>query len=164
VRAAEVAEHLEDRLDLRAERSSVAMLERLIVLRRDLLAFRRLAVAQQQVLRQLVRAVPQLGAHLSDAADNQREAVNMADATCDYIDGAIEAYRMRRDERVEGGIRRLAVLAGILGPLSLLVGLFGANFRDIPGVEYRWGFWIFLGVEIALALVALAYFRWRGLV
>lgn len=163
VRAAAVAEELEDRLDLRSERSSLAAMEGLIVLRRDLLAFRRLAVAQGEVLRRLERAAPGVGTYLSDVADNQREAIELADATRDYIDGAIEAYRMRRDERSEAGIRRLTVLAGILGPLSLIAGLWGVNFQGIPGTESPLGWYVFVAVQIALTLLAVLYFRWRGL-
>jgi len=80
VRTAAAAEELEESLDPRDERSSIAALEALITLRRDLLAFRRLAVAQQEILRRLGRAVPELREYLSDVADNQREAVDMADA------------------------------------------------------------------------------------
>src|SRR5215217_5791185 len=135
VRTAAAAEELEESLDprdARDERSSIAALEALITLRRDLLAFRRLAVAQQEVLRRLGRAVPQLQEHLLDVADNQREAVDMADATRDYVEGATEAYRIRRDERSEVGIRRLTVLASILGPLSLLTAIYATNQISPP--------------------------------
>jgi len=132
VRTAAAAEELEESLDPRDERSSIAALEALITLRRDLLAFRRLAVAQQEVLRRLGRAVPQLREHLLDVADNQREAVDMADATRDYVEGATEAYRIRRDERSEVGIRRLTVLASILGPLSLLTAIYATNQISPP--------------------------------
>jgi magnesium transporter len=135
VRTAATAEELEESLDPRDERSSIAALEALITLRRDLVAFRRLAVAQQEVLRRLGRAVPELRKYLSDVADNQREAVDMADVTRDYVEGATEAYRIRRDERSEVGIRRLTVLAGILGPLSLLTAIYATKFTNIPGTR-----------------------------
>lgn len=157
------AEELEESLDPRDQRSSVAALEALITLRRDLLAFRRLAVAQQEVLRRLGRAIPELREYLSDVADNQREAVDMADATRDYVEGAMEAYRMRRDERNEAGIRRLTVLAGILGPLSLLTSIYGANFANIPGTNEPWGFWVFVVAQAVFVILAIWYLSRRGL-
>ena len=87
----------------------------------------------------------------------------MVDASRDYIEGAIEAYRMRRDERSETGIRRLTVLAGIIGPLSLLAGIYEANFSNIPGTGAPWSFWVFLGVQAVFLIVALWYLRRRGL-
>jgi len=139
VRTAATAEDLEESLDPWDERSSIAALEALITVRRGLLAFRRLAVAQQEILRRLGHTVPDLREYLSDVADNQCEAVDMADATRDYVEGATEAYQIRRDERSEVGIRRLTVLAGILGPLSLLTAIYATNFPDIPGTGKPWG-------------------------
>ena len=163
VRIAAVAEELEDALDPDDERSSVAALEALITLRRDLLAFRRLAVAQSEVLRRLTRVFPEVEARLSDVADNQREAIDMADATRDYIEGTVEAYRMRRDARSERGIRRLTVLAGILGLPTLLASIYGANFEFIPGAENPFGFFVFVGVQLVFVALAVWYLYGRGL-
>lgn len=83
-----------------------------------------------------------------------REAIDTADANRDYVEGAVESYQMRRDERSEVGIRRLTVLAGIIGPLARLAGWWGANFESIPGANSQWGFAIFIGVQIAFAATA----------
>jgi len=163
LRAAEIAEDLEDLLDPVSEREGLAALERLIVLRRDLLAFRRLGVAQQEVLRRLGRILPGMRAHLEDVADDQREAIETAAATCDYIDGAIEAYRVRRDARTENAIRRLTVLAGILWPISLVIGLWGVNFTNIPGTDTSWGWSVFVAAQILFILLGAWYFRHRRL-
>jgi magnesium transporter len=163
LRAAETAEELEELLDPPRGPDSLPCLERLIVLRRDLLAFRRLGVAQQEVLRRLQRAFPSVRANLADIADNQREAIDTAAATCDYIDGAIEAYRVRRDERTEDGIRRLTVLAGIFWPVSMIIGLWGINFSNIPGTSVSWGWPVFASIQVMLILIGAAYFRRRGL-
>ena len=163
VRAAAAAERLEDRLDPLAESVSLAALDRLIVLRRDLLAFRRQAVAQQEVLARLARLAPELGAALSDMGDTEREALALVDATRDYIDGAVEAYRIRRDERTAGDVRRLTVLATVLGAVSVLSGLWGVNFRDIPGTEHPLGFPVFVAVQVTLVLLAVRYLRRRRL-
>ncbi|HET7481004.1 MAG TPA: magnesium transporter CorA family protein [Rubrobacteraceae bacterium] len=160
VEAATAAEELDEALDPSDERASVAALEALISLRRDLQAFRRLATAQQEILRRLGRAAPDLREYLSDAADNQREAVDMAEATRDYAEGAVEAYRIRRDERSELGIRRLTVFAAILGPLTLVSGIYGANFARIPGTESPLGFPIFV-IGQALFVVAAVWFLYR---
>ena len=161
--AAEVAEDLEDELDPRAERRGLSALERLIILRRDLLAFRRLAVAQQEVLRRVGRAFPEVRSDLADVTDTQREAIDTAAATCDYIDGAIEAYRVRRDAQTEDGIRRLSVLAGILWPVSLLIALWGVNFSNIPGTQTPLGWPIFVLILVVLVLGGAWYFHRRGI-
>jgi magnesium transporter len=163
IRTSVLAEELDDRLDLKDERSSLAAMEALIVLRRDLLAFRRLAVAQGEVIRRLARAYPDVRTHFLDVADNQREAIGTVDATCDYIDGAIEAYRLRRDERVEYGIRRLTILTGVLGVLAVIATLWGLNFSHTPGADHPYGWWIFTVAQTLLALLVLLILRRRGM-
>lgn len=163
LRTAEVAEELEEDLDPGIKNESLLALERLIVLRRDLLAFRRLGVAQQEVVRRLGRAFPTMREYLADVADNQREAVETAAATCDYIDGAIESFRVRRDMRTDDGIRRLTVLAAIIGPLTVLIGLWGVNFPNIPGTEHEWGWSVFVGSQVCFVALAAWYVRRRGL-
>lgn len=135
-RAAVLAEGLEESLDPRDDRGSLEALEVLITLRGDLSAFRRLAVAQGEVLRRLGRLAPELGGHLSDVSDNQREDVDMADAVRDYIDGAVEAYRMRRDQRSETGIRRLTVLAEASGVVCV-AGSEPASLKSDGGLRQR---------------------------
>lgn len=164
VEAAAIAEELENALDPGRERASVSALENLIDLRRDLSSFRRLAVAQQEVLRRLGRASTDLREYLSDAADNQREAIDMADATREFAEGAVEAYRIRRDERSGLGIRRLTVFAAILGPLTLVCGIYGANFTAIPGTDSPLGFPIFVGVQLVFVVIAAWILHRSGLI
>lgn len=163
VRAATAAEELEESLDPRNERASVEALENLISLRRDLQSFRRLAVAQQESIRRLGRYASGLRDQFSDAADNQREALDMTEATRDYLDGAIEAYRMRRDERTELGIRRLTVLAAIIGPPTLLAGIYGMNFQNLPGAGVAGAFWLFIAIQVVFVVVAVWLVRRSGL-
>ena len=87
----------------------------------------------------------------------------MADATRDYVDGAVEAYRMRRDERSGRGIRRLTVLAAVLGPLTLISGIYGANFEVIPGAGSPYGFWVFVAAQVSFLVLAVWYLGRRGL-
>ncbi|MGI9048723.1 MAG: CorA family divalent cation transporter [Rubrobacteraceae bacterium] len=163
VEIATSAEELEASLDPGKERASTDALENLIALRRDLSAFRRLAIAQQEILRRVGRTSQALRGSFSDVADNQREAVDMADATRDYVEGAVEAYRLRRDERSGLGIRRLTVFAAILGPLSLLSGIYGTNFTTLPGSQGPLAFWIFIAVQVVFVVAAVVVLSKRGL-
>lgn len=70
---------------------------------------------------------------------------------------------MRRDERSELGIRRLTVLAAVLGPLTVLAGWYGMNFSYLPGANSGVAFWIFILIQVAFVGGALWYLRRRGL-
>ncbi|MDW8060217.1 MAG: CorA family divalent cation transporter [Thermomicrobium sp.] len=163
LRTAELAEELEERLDPENEQDSLAALGQLIVLRRDLLVARRLGVTQQELIRRIARAFPEEAASFEDCAASQREAIESATAVCDDIDGAIEAYRLRRETRTEIGIRRLTVLASLFGVVSIVMGLWGVNFVEIPGAESHWGWFAFVGAIALVFALSIWYVRRRGL-
>ena len=47
-------------------------------------------------------------------------------------------------------------------PLSLIAGIYGMNFTNIPELGFRYGYETILGVMIAIAVVALLYFYHQG--
>ena len=55
------------------------------------------------------------------------------------------------------------MLAGILGPLSLLTAIYATNFTNIPGTGKLWGFWIFVGVQAHFVALSVWYLSRRGL-
>ncbi len=82
-------------------------------------------------------------------------AVETAEAPRDDIDGAIEACRRRREARAEIDVRRLTVLAAILGPRSRLIGLWGANGSTLPC-----GWFAFALLLLVLTLLGVGFARW----
>jgi magnesium transporter len=47
-------------------------------------------------------------------------------------------------------------------PLTFVTGIFGMNFKYIPGLERIWGFPISMILMIGIGLYMLRYFRRRG--
>ncbi|HHV56564.1 MAG TPA: hypothetical protein GXX50_02225 [Firmicutes bacterium] len=47
-------------------------------------------------------------------------------------------------------------------PLSLIAGIYGMNFRYMPELQWRYGYFAVLGVMALLAGAMMAVFRRRG--
>ena len=58
----------------------------------------------------------------------------------------------------------LTVYAAILLPMSLLAGLYGMNFSNMPELQWRWGYFGLLGLMAAIAIGQWIYFARRGFV
>ena len=57
----------------------------------------------------------------------------------------------------------LSIVATVFLPLGLIAGLFGMNFENMPGIGFKWGYHIVVGVSVfAAALVAWMFWlkRW----
>ncbi len=56
-----------------------------------------------------------------------------------------------------------SVIAGILGPLSLLIGLWQVNFPNIPGSGWGFGWPTFVGLLLVLIALGVWSFHRRGM-
>ena len=58
----------------------------------------------------------------------------------------------------------LTVFSVIFIPLSFLVGLYGTNFTYMPELDYRYAYFIFLGVLVVVALFMIWVFKTKKMV
>jgi len=86
----------------------------------------------------------------------------------DHLEGVRESLATARDgyfsavnNRLSESMRMLSVIATIMMPLSLVAGVFGMNFVDMPLLTDGWGFWLTMGFMVAMGAGMLVWFRRR---
>ncbi|MDH5485558.1 MAG: magnesium transporter CorA family protein [Gammaproteobacteria bacterium] len=75
------------------------------------------------------------------------------------ITDLIEAYISLNGHRLNQIMKVLTIVTVIFVPLSLLVGIYGMNFVNMPELKSSHGYYILLGVMLAIASVLLYIFR-----
>ncbi len=73
------------------------------------------------------------------------------------VDSAVQLHFSQTANRSSEIMRVLTVITAIFMPLTLLTGIFGMNFEEIPGAKHPHGFWWAIG---GLVLIALVTFLW----
>jgi magnesium transporter len=53
----------------------------------------------------------------------------------------------------------LTIIATIFIPLTFIAGVYGMNFDNMPELQYKYGYFILLGVMIIIFIFMLMYFR-----
>jgi len=53
----------------------------------------------------------------------------------------------------------LTIIATIFMPLTFLAGVYGMNFKYMPELEWRFGYFGILGIMIGVALLMIKYFK-----
>jgi magnesium transporter len=53
----------------------------------------------------------------------------------------------------------LTVIGTIFMPLTFLVGVYGMNFKHMPELEWRYGYFMLWGFMVALTVAMTVYFR-----
>lgn len=76
----------------------------------------------------------------------------------------LETYRGAVAEQTNEIMRVLTVFSAIMLPLTLIAGLWGMNFIEIPGDDIPWGFWGLVGLMAVGAISLWLYFSRRGFI
>lgn len=158
-------EALEDKA-LHADPSVIADVQ---ALRRDALILRRVIGPQREVLLELSREgagpIGRRGSRrFSGIYDQHYRIVESLDASRGMLASVLDTYRSSVAEKMNEVMKVLTVYAAILLPLSLLAGLYGMNFVNIPELEWRWGYFILVGIMATVAVGQWIYFARRGFI
>lgn len=138
-------------------------------LRRDIIFLRRALAPQLEVYEDLAESVhPAIDEEarrlfLRVAHQHQRilEALEAGRA---LLGSVVDTYRGAVADQTNEIMRVLTVFSAILLPLTLIAGLWGMNFVEIPGDDLELGFWGLLGLMLLLAVGVWIYFTRRGFI
>jgi magnesium transporter len=62
--------------------------------------------------------------------------------------------------RTNDVVKILTIFSAIVLPLSLIAGIYGMNFENMPELKTRYGYFLTLGFMVLVAIALLLYF-WR---
>jgi magnesium transporter len=140
-------------------------------LQRDVIQLRRVVVPQAEVLRRLEREASTLLAHqflpsdmalFRDVHDHLYRMAELSDSYRQLVDSAMSSYRAAQDDELNDMLRVLTLVSALLLPISVIAGIYGTNFANIPELDLRWGYFGMLGAFAVIIVGMLTWFRRRG--
>ncbi len=158
-----------DALEERAVAGDGTVVPEIQALRRDAVRVRRTIGPQREVLAALSRAFsPVVGeraqAQFASVYDHHLRVVESLDGARALLAATLDTYRGAVAERMNEVMKVLAVYAAILLPLSVLAGIYGMNFVNMPELQWRFGYFLLLGIMAAVTLGQWVYFARRGFI
>ncbi|MGZ8335299.1 MAG: magnesium and cobalt transport protein CorA [Allosphingosinicella sp.] len=158
------AEEIEN--DLLAERLSQIQVQRLYILRRDLLRLRTGVLPLVEVCRRVEHEdVLEIDAKMKllfrDVTDHVRSVQEEIDALREMLAFCFEASLLTSQAQQTMIARRLAAWAAILAVPTALAGIYGMNFSDMPELRWRYGYFVVLGAVITACTALYINFRRR---
>jgi magnesium transporter len=94
--------------------------------------------------------------------DNCLTILDEIDANKQILDGMANLYYAVQGQRMNEVMRLLTIVSSIFIPLTFLVGVYGMNFKFMPELEMKYGYYITWAIMILIALILLIYFRKVG--
>lgn len=77
------------------------------------------------------------------------------------IESAVQIHFSAMAHRTSEIMRTLTVITALFMPLTVITGIFGMNFVDMPLLKDQSGFWIAMGMMVVIVIGLLVFFRRR---
>ncbi|HEY31916.1 MAG TPA: magnesium/cobalt transporter CorA [Dehalococcoidia bacterium] len=158
-RMSDVAEEIEEETIRNPQQTT---LEAILKLKRSTLRVHRVMAPQREVLNRISRGgFPQIKAealmYYRDIYDHLVRIEDLNQTIRDRADNALNTYLSSVANRQNEVMKTLAVVATIFMPLTLLAGIYGMNFENMPELKWSWGYFAVLGIMGVAVVIAL----WR---
>src|ERR1700730_14736290 len=135
-------------------------------LRRGMVHFRRAVAPLREVLAQLLRREAEgLGdeaiVHMQDVYDHVLRVTDWIETQRDLLTGLLEADLAVVSNRLNQVMKRMTSWGAILLGSTLIAGIYGMNFKNIPELNWTFGYPLALGSMLALTILLYTWFKRR---
>jgi len=139
--------------------------ERIYELRHELRLLRRAVQPLQEVCNRIMRFdVPlidqSMHPYFRDVQDHVIQVVEGIDNLIDLISAGLEANLLLTSVQQNSTIKIFSVAAVVLMPPTLVASIYGMNFRNIPELEWAFGYPAALSLMLIVAILPYLLFRW----
>jgi magnesium transporter len=140
------------------------LLEAIHQVKRELIGVRRAVWPLREALSSLIRAESglihkQTSVFLRDVYDHTVQVIDTVEAFRDTVSGLLDLYLSSVSNRMNEVMKVLTIIATIFIPLTFLAGIYGMNFRFMPELGWRWGYFGALGLMAVVVVVMVIYFK-----
>jgi len=164
-RMSETADDIEEEAIQSPQQST---LEAVLKLKHSTLRIHRVMAPQREVVNRLSRGEfpvikDEAQIFYRDVYDHIVRIDDLIQSLQDRADNALATYLSSVAIRQTETMKVLSVVASIFLPLTLVAGIYGMNFENMPELEWSWGYFALLGFMGTLAAAAMSWFwarRW----
>ncbi len=154
-------ESLEDQLVTRPERDTLHAIQdikrEMLYLRKSIWPLREAVNALQRSDSTLMETATDL--YLKDVYDHTIQLIDTIETYRDILSGMLDIYLSSVSNRLNEVMKVLTIIATIFMPLTFLAGVYGMNFKYMPELEWRWGYFMVLGIMVTVALSMVHFFK-----
>jgi len=143
------------------------ILKKIFELKEDIAELKRTALAQRDIMWRFSRGEykltsPESLIYFRDIYDHLSHVNDMADHFRDLLTSVMEAYFSVSSDKTNKIMKTLTVFTAMLLPLSVIAGIYGMNFVNMPELHWDLGYYFTLSLMVAVMGVTLLIFRIKG--
>jgi magnesium transporter len=141
--------------------------QRIYELKREVLEFGRAAVPLGDAVAKLSTLEhpvlnDELRRYFADTDDDVRHVVDQILTDRELLNGALEANLTQVSVRQNEDMRKISAWVAILAVPTMIAGIYGMNFEEMPELGTRFGYYVVLGVIVVVCAVLHRIFKRSG--
>jgi len=134
------------------------------VLKREMIFLRKSVWPLREVVSGLERAESRLikestGIFLRDVYDHTIQVIDTVETYRDMLSGMLDMYLSSVSNRMNEVMKVLTIIATIFIPLTFIAGVYGMNFKFMPELDWRWGYFAILVFMFGISVLMLILFK-----
>lgn len=158
--------NLEDKI-FQMQNGNNKILSEIMSLKRSVGRLKRIGTKQLDVFSRLAngefpiineRVVP----FYRDIYDHLHRVSTLAENYQELVGGLLNIHFNVIANRTNDIVKFLTIFSAIILPLSLIAGIYGMNFENMPELKTRYGYFLTLGSMLLVTVVLLIFFRRKG--
>ena len=160
----DIGDRVEDVYERVTKNPSRVELDAIRLLKRELLFMRKAVWPLREVLSRLERGETPLLAsetlpYFRDVYDHAVQILDTVETFREMLTSLMDVYLSSIANRTNEVMKVLTMITTLFIPLSFLAGLYGMNFRFMPELAWRYGYYGLLSVMAIVSAGMLLYFR-----
>ncbi len=157
----EVIEELEEEV---VEQPTRKTLQNIHMLKRNMLYLRRSVWPLREVISYLQRSESDLiedntGFYLRDVYDHTIQVIDTLESFRDMVSGMLDIYLSSISNKMNEVMKVLTIIATIFIPLTFIAGVYGMNFKFMPELQWKWGYFVTLGVMLVVVIGMIIFIK-----
>jgi magnesium transporter len=149
-------------------RPTPALLGRMLVLKRWVIALRKSLIHEREILARLCRGefelIDEREIHYyRNVFDHLIRYHELVEAGREMVSDLMQTHLAAMSNRLNEIMKVLTVISALVLPMTLIAGIYGMNFEKniVPGFQSPYGFALALGLMLLTGTVAFGFFKWR---
>ncbi len=97
--------------------------------------------------------------YLRDVYGHAVQVIDTIEIFREMLSGMLDIYLSSISNRLNEVMKVLTIIATIFMPLTFIAGVYGMNFKNMPVLEWRWGYFVVLCIMAAVGGIMVVYFK-----
>jgi len=149
------------------DQQSQVSVNKILSLKKNVLTLKRCIGPQKELVNSLARGdyqpviANELSLYFRDIYDLLVQISDMLDSYRDELTNVLDAYRSVTANNLNEVMKVLTIIATIMMPLTVIGSIYGMNFKHMPELEWKYGYYFALALMGTIGVGMLAFFKSR---